>query len=181
MAHGVDAHTVGSYFGQEKGEPASKAMEYTFMGVSLVIAVAGIGLAWLLHFKDRALADQIAAKPGMGLLIWLIDNKFFIDEAYQALIVEPLRFIGKIDVFIDRFVVDGLANLAAGIPQAIGFVLKLFVQTGYLQGYAAAMMSGVGLILILVFLAPGYLWLAAAFIALVAILLIFSAVFKLGH
>jgi NADH-quinone oxidoreductase subunit L len=182
VARGTDSHTIGSYFGQEKGETVSRGVELLFMGISLVIAVAGIALAWLLHFKDRALADRIAAKPGLAFpVIWLIDNKFFIDQIYQGAIVEPLRFIGKIDVIIDRFVVDGLVNLAAGIPQAIGFVLKLFVQTGYLQGYAAAMMSGVGLILLLVFLAPGYLWLAATFLALVAILLVFSAVFKLGH
>jgi hypothetical protein len=42
--------------------------------------------------------------------------------------------------------------LVGFVPQLSGFVLKLTVQRGYLQGYAAAMLFGVVAILLIVFL-----------------------------
>lgn len=176
IAFNVDPMAVGEHFGQEAG--AAPSGEMILMIISGLVSIAGIALAYLLHLRDRAMADRLARS--LGPLVTVVENKFWVDQIYQGLIVEPLRFLGKIDVFIDRFIVDGLVNLAGAIPQALGFILKLFVQTGYLQGYAAAMLSGVGLILLLVFL-PAYVWLAIAFAVIVALLLVFSAVFKLGH
>jgi NADH-quinone oxidoreductase subunit L len=81
-----------------------------------------------------------------------IEHKYWVDEIYQALIVEPLRLLGKLFFTIDRYVVDGLVWLVSFIPQAGGWVLKLGVQRGYLQGYAAAMLFGVAVILLIIFL-----------------------------
>ena len=49
-------------------------------------------------------------------------------------------------------IVDGLVNLAGMFPQAGGVFLKMTVQRGYLQGYAAAMLFGIAIILLVVFM-----------------------------
>jgi NADH:ubiquinone oxidoreductase subunit 5 (subunit L)/multisubunit Na+/H+ antiporter MnhA subunit len=81
----------------------------------------------------------------------VLDAKFWVDEVYQAGIVEPLRSFGRTLFTLDRWVVDGLVNVIGIVPQASGFVLKIFTQRGYLQGYATFMLLGIVVILALIF------------------------------
>jgi hypothetical protein len=48
--------------------------------------------------------------------------------------------------------VDGLVWAVSFIPQASGWSLKLTTQRGYLQGYAATMLFGIAVILLIIFL-----------------------------
>ena len=135
---------------------ASKPMEtlapnYLLMVVSALIAIGGIFAAYVLHLKSRATGDALVRQ--FQPLANILEAKYWVDEIYQGLIVEPLRMLGKLlaNVF-DRFIVDGLVNLAGMIPQAGGIFLKLTVQRGYLQGYASAMLFGVVIILLVIFL-----------------------------
>lgn len=129
---------------------ASHSLHHTLMFVSGAIALAGIGLAYVLHLKNRAAADSIA--NSLAGPVKVIDNKYWVDEIYQAGIVEPLRSLGRAFFTVDRWVVDGIINFIGFVPQASGFVLKLTTQRGYLQGYAAAMLFGVAVILLIIFL-----------------------------
>ena len=114
------------------------------------VSIAGLALAWLLHLKQRARAEQIAL--GLAPLTRLLEGKYFIDELYDVAIVAPLRLLAKWFFEIDRVIVDSFVWAVGFIPQFSGFALKLTLQRGYLQGYAAAMMFGVLAILLLVFL-----------------------------
>ena len=120
------------------------------MLASIAVAGLGIGLAYLLHLKDRRRADDLAAMvPGVARAI---ENKYWVDEAYQSMIVEPLRALGRFFFAVDRYIVDGLVWLISFVPQAGGWALKLGVQRGYLQGYAAVMLFGLAAILLVIFL-----------------------------
>jgi NADH-quinone oxidoreductase subunit L len=114
------------------------------------ISILGIALAYLMHLRDRGMADRFAR--ALGGIVNIVENKFYVDEIYQACIIEPLRFLGKVLFGIDRFIVDGIVNAFGWIPQLAGFSLKLTVQRGYLQGYATAMLFGLMVILLLIFL-----------------------------
>lgn len=129
---------------------AEKTGHTVFMVVSTVVALAGIGLAFLLHLKDRPRADRLALS--LEPVARAIEHKYWVDELYDAAIVRPLRGFGKLFFAVDRFVVDGLVWLAGFIPQLSGFVLKLGLQRGYVQGYALTMLLGVAVILAAVFL-----------------------------
>ena len=113
------------------------------------VALVGIGAAFVLHLANRKKGDELAvafAGPGRA-----IENKYWVDEIYQATIVSPLRVAGTIFSWIDRFVVDGVVFLVGFIPQLTGYSLKRTVQRGFLQGYALSMLLGVAVILIWVF------------------------------
>ncbi len=112
-----------------------------------LIAVAGIGLAWFLHLKDRDRATSLAGvlRPAAKLL----EGKYFVDELYHAVIVAPLRFLGRLLYGIDRFVLDLLVDLMAQLPWAGGFALRVGTQRGALQGYAVGMLFGVAAIVLL--------------------------------
>jgi NADH-quinone oxidoreductase subunit L len=125
--------------------------EWGLMGLSGAIALAGIGLAYFFHLRARAQAEALA--QGMRPVVSLLDHKFWVDEIYQGLIVTPLRKFGQLlNSVFDRGVIDGLVTLAGGIPQVGGIILKITVQRGFLQGYAAAMLFGVAIILLIIFM-----------------------------
>ena len=81
----------------------------------------------------------------------MLEGKYWIDEIYENAIVEPLKKLGRAFFIIDQMVVDGVVWMISFIPQATGFALKLTTQRGYLQGYAASMLFGVLVILLLIF------------------------------
>ncbi|MGB7161354.1 MAG: NADH-quinone oxidoreductase subunit L [Tepidisphaeraceae bacterium] len=135
------------------GQPfAAEQFHFPLTGLLIggAIAIAGILTAYVLHLKDRARAERLAA--GMPGVTRALDAKYWVDEIYQNGIVEPLRSLGRAFFAIDRWVVDGLVWLISFVPQLSGFALKLTTQRGYLQGYAAVMLLGVAVILMVIFL-----------------------------
>jgi NADH-quinone oxidoreductase subunit L len=122
-------------------------MHRWFMIISGLISLAGIGLAYRLHLRDRAAGDALPEKlPEISLIL---QGKYFIDEVYQAAIVEPLRALGRGFFTIDRIVIDGLIWALSFVPQSAGWVMKLTTQRGFLQGYAVTMVLGIVVVLIL--------------------------------
>ena len=114
------------------------------------VSLAGIGAAWFFHLKDRRAGETLAAR--FDLITGGMEAKYWVDEAYQYGIVAPLRTLGVGFFFIDRVVIDGLVWLVSFIPQLGGFTLKFTTQRGHLQGYAATMLFGIAVILLLIFL-----------------------------
>jgi NADH-quinone oxidoreductase subunit L len=120
------------------------------MFLSFLIAALGIVVAYYLHCAERRKAEQLAeAMPGVARTL---ENKYWVDELYDLVIVRPLRMVGVVFFWVDRFVVDSTVWFVSFIPQAGGWMLKLGVQRGYLQGYAAAMLFGIAVILLIIFL-----------------------------
>jgi NADH-quinone oxidoreductase subunit L len=171
---GIHAHSLGHFLEQSPSfEYGFQAVEKTYGDVGdavrlgygkapvahevsvmpLIIggcaSLIGIALAYVLHLQNRAKADQLAG--AMRPAARALDAKFWVDEIYQALIVEPLRAIGRLLWAIDRFVVDGIVFLVGFFPQLSGFGLKLSTQRGYLQGYALSMLLGLAVILLWMF------------------------------
>jgi NADH-quinone oxidoreductase subunit L len=149
------AHVPPLGFGQPEVEDrrvreAEDARHRNFMIISAGVSFLGIYLAWLMHRKDRAAPERFAARVPLATRV--LEAKYWIDEIYQAGIVEPLRAAGRAFFAIDRLVIDGIIWLIGFVPQVSGFALKLSVQRGYLQGYASAMLLGIAVILLLVFL-----------------------------
>jgi NADH:ubiquinone oxidoreductase subunit 5 (subunit L)/multisubunit Na+/H+ antiporter MnhA subunit len=135
-----------SGFGEESKEPGSFPW---VMLLSLCISASGIGLAWFLHLKERGVIERLAREhPAIPRIL---EAKYWVDEIYQAAIVEPLRTLGRWFYAFDRILIDGLIAVVSWIPQLGGWVLKLSIQRGSLQGYAAAMLFGVIIILLVVF------------------------------
>ncbi|MFI5377706.1 MAG: NADH-quinone oxidoreductase subunit L, partial [Tepidisphaerales bacterium] len=122
----------------------------SLMTISILIAGLGILLAYVNHLQNRAKGEALANRfPAVRILL---EGKYFVDEIYQAAIIEPLRMLGKAFFWIDRWLVDGMVNTAGFIPQLGGFALKLTTQRGRLQGYALLMLAGVAAILLLIFI-----------------------------
>ncbi len=113
-----------------------------FMVISSVVGLAGIAFAWMRYSKRVPSAEPTNA------LHKLIANKYYIDEIYNVLIVQPIKngshyLLWRI---VDNGVIDGIVNGVASIIQIIGGTLRR-LQTGIVQAYIVSMVLGIVLFL----------------------------------
>lgn len=119
--------------------------------ISLLVAIAGIFLAYAMYIKKWISAAKItnAFKPIHTLLY----RKYFMDEFYESFIVKTLLYNGLFKLFalFDYNVVDGTVNGAAsGAAGAGNFLRKL--QNGQTQLYVFSIAIGLVAIVICVFI-----------------------------
>jgi NADH-quinone oxidoreductase subunit L len=110
---------------------ASHAVEYGLMAFSVLIALAGIGWAYAWYVKSPDKAEALRQKfPGLYNLLL---NKYWIDELYDAVVVNPLVKISTaVYRYFDLGVVDGAANgLAASAQNAAAGGVKF--STGWFR------------------------------------------------
>ena len=136
----------------EERDPEEHAgLELTLMLVSSLIAIAGIGLATYLWLKHREIPARIAAQyPGVHRLLL---NKYYVDEVYDATIVQPIKVVSTEGLWrgFDVKVVDGAVNGAGYLVSGVSIVLRL-LQNGSVKTYAASIF--VGAVTVLAY----YLW-----------------------
>ena len=133
------------------GEHENAGLELGLMIVSSLIAFAGIGLAWFLWIKNREIPGRLAAQfPGVHQTLL---NKYYVDEAYDATIVQPIKLVSQEGLWrgFDVKVVDGAVNGAGYLVSGVSIVLRL-VQNGSVKTYAAS--TFLGAVAILAY----YLW-----------------------
>jgi NADH-quinone oxidoreductase subunit L len=122
------------------------ALELTLMGVSLTIAVAGIAVAYFVWIKRRRIADNMARE--FSGLYRLLLNKYYVDELYDATIVQPIKAASTEGLWrwFDVRVIDGAVNGAGSIVDGSAGLLRR-LQSGSVRAYAGSLFVGVVVIL----------------------------------
>jgi NADH-quinone oxidoreductase subunit L len=131
---------------EEHGAPADTGTELSLMAVSSAVAVAGIGIAAFFFLKRRDRADAVAAAmPGPYRLLL---NKYYVDELYDTVIVQPIKRISTVALWrgVDAGVIDGAVNGTGALVRGGSSILRR-VQTGSMRAYAASLFLGVVVIL----------------------------------
>jgi len=119
--------------------------EYLLMALSVVVALLGIFFAYRFYVKSPELPKSLAQRFSFPYKLLL--NKYYVDELYSKIIVNPLlKFANFLWQFFDVKVIDGIANGLADIVNWFAGIGRK-VQTGYVRNYALAMVFGVILIL----------------------------------
>jgi NADH-quinone oxidoreductase subunit L len=128
------------------GEAAEGALETALMIGSVIVAIAGIGIAAFFFLKNRPAADRVAAQ--FSGVHNLLSNKYYVDEIYDAAVVQPIYIISEDGLWkgVDAGVIDRTVNGVAGAVGSGGEVLRR-LQTGSVRAYAASLFLGVVLIL----------------------------------
>jgi NADH-quinone oxidoreductase subunit L len=117
------------------------------MVISGAIALTGIALAAWFHWFNRPAADAVAKQfPGV---VRTLENKYWIDELFDAAIVTPLRTLGEVFFVIDRLVIDGVVALVGWMPGELGRWIRP-LQHGRLQGYGLSMALGTAVVLLVI-------------------------------
>jgi NADH-quinone oxidoreductase subunit L len=141
LAPSLEAHATES-----EHAAANEGLELALMGVSTLVAAAGIGLAVFFFLRNRAAADQ-AARRFAGIHR-VLENKYYVDEIYDAAIVQPIHIVSREGLWqrLDVRVIDGAVN---GVAETVGGMGELLrrLQTGSVRAYAASVFVGVVCIL----------------------------------
>ena len=127
--------------GEEAGAEDHTALELSLMAVSSLVAFAGIGLATFLWLKRRDIPAQMATQfSGVHQLLL---NKYYVDEVYDATIVQPIKVVSQEGLWrgFDVKIVDGAVNGAGYFVSSVSIVLRL-LQNGSVKTYAAAIFAG---------------------------------------
>jgi len=128
------------------GGEESRLLEIGLMIFSVVVALAGWRLAYVLYVKKTSVPDAIAEKF-KGIYDLLL-NKYRVDEVYNYIFVDGL--VHKLAKFLhttgDVKIIDGFINWsAAAIGRTSEQGRKL--QTGFIQEYAFIM--GLGFVVLM--------------------------------
>ena len=116
--------------------------EILLMVLSIVFAVAAIMFARFVYLKKPSIAVNTSQRfKGLYNLLW---NKYFVDEAYDTAVVNPIlqtsrSFLWKI---ADNKIIDGVVNGSAKIIEVISLNIRK-LQTGVAQFYALVMVLGI--------------------------------------
>jgi NADH-quinone oxidoreductase subunit L len=122
--------------------PALEHYEHTLLIVSIVLAMAGFGLAAFMFSGPTSRPEGI--KQGLLPLHNLLSAKYYVDELYDRTLARPLVWISE-NVFLrgsDRVLLDGSLNGIAAIAQRTAGLLSR-VQTGSMHWYALLIMAGI--------------------------------------
>jgi NADH-quinone oxidoreductase subunit L len=126
-------------------------VEWILLVFSSLVAIGGAYAAYRAYVRNPDLATRVRTR--LGRLARLAENKYYVDEAYDAVVVKPLKslaawFAGP----VDQRVIDGAVNGAASLTGRIGAQVRR-LQVGQIGIYALSMLFGAVAILI---------WLAVA-------------------
>jgi NADH-quinone oxidoreductase subunit L len=158
LAHGYSSFVY-------HGEPHHAKPEILLMVVSTVVALSGIGLAYLMYYRRAISADAMARR--FQPIYTLLYRKYYVDEVYDVIIIKPVhalaRFLWSFDVnvidglvnlqatvtlrlaaakqWFDEYIVDGLVNGIGLVTGAASSALRL-VQTGRLANYLLVVLFG---------------------------------------
>jgi NADH-quinone oxidoreductase subunit L len=115
------------------------------MGLSTAVALAGLGVAWLMYVRQPDLPGRLARAA--QALYQLSLHKFAFDELYDAFLLKPANGLAMFARVFDQYVVDGLVDLCGHVPRLIGYLFRP-VQNGLVQFYALAMVLGLTVFLL---------------------------------
>jgi NADH-quinone oxidoreductase subunit L len=118
--------------------------EVMMMLVSMGVAIVGIFLAYKMYIKKPELPEKVTERvPGLYDLIY---NKYYVDEVYDATVVEPI-VNGSVVLWkeADSKVIDGVVNGTASLVERLSAVIRK-LETGYVQNYALGILVGVAVI-----------------------------------
>jgi NADH-quinone oxidoreductase subunit L len=125
----------------EVTEPAGMMLFHALTGWPVLIALAGLLLAWWFYIKSpqtpKKLADTLRAPYTLVL------HKYYVDELYNAAIIQPLLWISTNVLWhvVDETVIDGTVNGVARVARESGSQLRE-IQSGNARTYATWVVIG---------------------------------------
>jgi NADH-quinone oxidoreductase subunit L len=128
VASAVNADQVS--FGLERGLAV----------VSVLVALAGWYLAYLWYGKKPGTASALALHNKRAYAT--LENKYWVDELYNAVIVTPLMMFSRVTEFIfDSGLVEGTGSVAAATTKGFGTLVRRQFS-GNIRSYAGWLAIG---------------------------------------
>jgi len=142
---GISAFLAPAFPGTASESHHDSPIAIGIMTAATLMGLIGIAAAYVFYVKSPGLPDLLAQQ--WQQLYRLSFNKWYVDEAYDRMLVRPtVRLADRLWSGVDVAVIDGAVN---GVARAIawgGWLMRL-AQSGQTQHYALGMTVGAVLIL----------------------------------
>lgn len=122
------------------GEPHHLQPSAFVMGLSTLMAVLGIVLAYIMYYKKAISAEVVSRKA--GILYTVLVNRYYIDQIYQLIFDQIVMVFSRFCKWFDEIIIDGFLDLLAYLTRWSGKELRRS-ETGQLQTYALVMFFAV--------------------------------------
>jgi NADH-quinone oxidoreductase subunit L len=112
--------------------PEEIRVERLLAVVSVLIAALGIAIGWTI-FKKRPLLQMPR----------ILENKYYVDEIYDAAIINPIKAGSREGLWklFDVGVIDGFLHAIGEVMTEAGRLVR-HLQAGFVRGYAAIILLG---------------------------------------
>jgi len=135
------SHQLAPIVGEAKEAGLSASTEWALMGVSVTIAVVALLIALSIYRKKADGEPQTA----LGKFLY---NKWYIDELYETIILNPLnKFAGFLKEVVEKNIIDGAVNGTGKLVQYSARQIRL-LQSGQVGYYILFMVLSMVLLFI---------------------------------
>ena len=143
-AHGAEAAKAHGAAAEAPAEDHA-TLELGLTGLSILLALIGIGLGY-----------SVFSKKPLVRMPKLLEDKWRIDELYEATIIHPIRKFSTSVLWkaVDVRSIDGLVNAVADGVRGLGGSMR-YLQSGLTRSYVAVILLGAAC-LVGYFLVQGY-------------------------
>jgi NADH-quinone oxidoreductase subunit L len=115
-------------------------------GVSVALAAAGIGLAWVMY--QRPLVDPARMAAALRPIDWMARRRYGLDALFAGLYRVGLLAFSRLVGWIDRYLVDGVVNVLSAWTLRAGDRLR-GLQSGQPQDYVYGIALGALLLFVI--------------------------------
>jgi len=122
---------------------------YMLMGLAVAGALIGIGIAYYKYIKQSAVPGLDSEITGFAKVLY---NKFYVDEIYTAIIVNPIYAIGSFFRDVTEAAFSGFIFGLGKVANILGSEGKT-LQNGSVGFYLFAFVLGICSIIVFIFLA----------------------------
>lgn len=96
--------------------------------IGTIAALAGIGLATIIWYKPILKIEKL--EPEFGWLAKIVENKYYIDEIYNATVIRAMMFAAAVMYLFDKWVIDyAIVNGAGYLSLTVSAVWSWFDKT----------------------------------------------------
>jgi NADH-quinone oxidoreductase subunit L len=116
--------------------PEAVAFNIVPLLTSLVVALGGLYLGWLVYRGVPKGGEDPLRKP-LGSLYTLLRNKYYFDELYDRVFVQPAYWFAETFVFqwMDRGFIDGILHGASRVSFSLGQIFRNWIDVPIVNGF----------------------------------------------
>lgn len=103
---------------------------------SLVVALGGLGLGWLVYKDFKAGQPDPLEKP-LGFMYPVLKNKYYFDELYGYFIVKPVTWLSEVFTYkwMDKTAIDGILHAFGFATGGLGHTFRAYFDAPVINGW----------------------------------------------
>ena len=123
----------------------------SLMVSSALVVFAGLGLGWFLYFRRqrKTVAEKDVLEAAQPAIFGLLQNKYFVDEFYEATVIRFNAFAAGLCDFLDKWIFGGAVMVVSYTTLGFAWLYRLMdeylVNLGFDTGCESLRESGGGL------------------------------------